>query len=188
MTHSNRDNDKHGGLVNEVRLSTKYGTRALLGGAALLQSLAGARIATAEEPAPAEHAVEEHAAPSKNFGGAPEKSLFSFETAEADKQGGAGASIVPMFQGLGLCLAIFFIGLHLYKRFHKHTEQSVSRRLRLIERIPLSGKSTLVLALRDGKPILLTVGSERVSLLQVDDQQLLSTSLESLCGEEQAVV
>ena len=30
VTHSKRDNDKHGGLVNEVRFTYRYGSAALL--------------------------------------------------------------------------------------------------------------------------------------------------------------
>lgn len=116
-----------------------------------------------------------------------EGSSLSFATAD-DAPGGASASIVPMFQGLALCLAIFFIGLHIYKRWVKPQNGVGQRRIRLLERVALSGKSSLVLAEVDGRSVLLTVGSDRVNVHSLEDSNLLSSSIGNLCAEEQISV
>lgn len=72
--------------------------------------------------------------------------------------------IARLFSGLLICLGVFCCGIYLAKRrgLIKHTGE---RRVSILERIPLTARTSLVLLEKDGKEILLSVGSEQVSYL-----------------------
>lgn len=73
---------------------------------------------------------------------------------------------LKMVQGLAACLAVLLIGSWAVKRHQKGVENNSSRRLKILERLPLAPKTFLVLAEVEGKKILLSVGSERVTMLE----------------------
>ena len=71
----------------------------------------------------------------------------------------------PLAKGLALCLAVFCIIVYLLKRLNPHSVHSGKRRLAVLERLPLSPKSSLVLIQVDGRTRVLAVGSEQVQML-----------------------
>ena len=70
-----------------------------------------------------------------------------------------------MLRGLGLTLGVFFIGLWVYKRLHGTAQQTQKRKLRIVERLSISSKTSLMLVQANGQEILLSVGSDRVSVI-----------------------
>jgi len=97
-----------------------------------------------------------------------------------------GSSAVKLFSALGIALAAFFIGMHLHRRMTGASRPPRSRRLRIIERLPIAGKTALVLVEVDGRPLVLTVGADRVTALESPGTEL--TDVERLCRDEAALV
>jgi flagellar biogenesis protein FliO len=57
--------------------------------------------------------------------------------------------------------------------------------MKVIERMALSQKTALVLAQVDGKSILLSVGAERVTALQMQEiEQVIDLPMELICQED----
>lgn len=77
----------------------------------------------------------------------------------------AGISILTLFQGLGYCLIAFFVGIHLYRKYVLKQSGPSKRHMRVIERLPLSSKSSLLMVEVDGRRVLMALGSERASFL-----------------------
>lgn len=75
-------------------------------------------------------------------------------------------------QGLGLCLGIFFVGLFFLKRYGFIQRQTHSKRLKVLERLPISAKASVVLVDCDGKKMLLGVGSEKVSFCMLQENEM----------------
>jgi len=80
----------------------------------------------------------------------------------------AVASGFSMIQGLGICIGVFLIGVAIYKKYTGATSLrggrlSRGRRLRVVERLSVSSRTALIMAEVDGKPILFTVGPDKVS-------------------------
>jgi flagellar biosynthetic protein FliO len=71
----------------------------------------------------------------------------------------------PLAKGLALCLAVFCVIVFLLKRLNPHSLHSGKRRLAVLERLPLSPKSSLVLIQVDGRTRVIAVGSEQVQML-----------------------
>lgn len=100
------------------------------------------------------------------------------------------ASLVStMLQGLALCLGIFFVGFHFYKRFALKSGVNGRRSLELIDRIPVSAKTHLILVQVEGQKKLFTVGSERVTALDARDlnekrRGQTSAPIELVCESE----
>jgi len=88
-----------------------------------------------------------------------------------------------MFQGLGLCLGGFLVGMYLYRRATGVKSGPHRRRMQVLERVPLAGKTALVLAEVDGRAVLLAVGPDRVTALR--DQHADFTQLGLVCDDEQ---
>jgi flagellar biogenesis protein FliO len=93
---------------------------------------------------------------------------------------------VKLFSALGLALAAFFIGVHLHRRMTGATAPVRSRRLKVVERLPIGAKTALVLVEIDGRPIVLTIGSDRVTALESPSMEL--ADVERLCRDETALV
>jgi flagellar biogenesis protein FliO len=99
-----------------------------------------------------------------------------------------------MFQGLALCLGVFFIGSWVVKRYGPQAGTATNRRIRVVERTTLTPKTALCLIEVDGKQVLLATGSDLVQVLMKDgvvseqgaDQATkgFDESLEVLCAEE----
>lgn len=76
-----------------------------------------------------------------------------------------GISILNLMEGLGYCLAVFFLGIYLYKRFVLRQSGPIKRHMQIVERLQLTTKSSLVLVEIEGRKVVLSVGSERTSFL-----------------------
>lgn len=95
------------------------------------------------------------------------------------------SSVVRMLGGLFLCIGVFGFGIHLYKRHVIPRTGADKRRLQVIERLPLSPKSALLLVRLDGREFLLTSGAEQSRLISLPREQdgVFAEALESACGE-----
>lgn len=82
-------------------------------------------------------------------------------------------SIVRLFQGLGVCIAAFLIGIHFYKKYVLKDNINAPRSLHVIEKIALNGKSQLCVVQYNDKRLLLAVGSDKVTFFQ--DSELLGS-------------
>ena len=76
---------------------------------------------------------------------------------------GAGTSMV---KSLVLCIGIFLVGAALYKRFALKNGTTVGRRIKIVERTPLSSRTFLSIVEVDGKTVILSCGPDRVSFAQ----------------------
>ena len=86
-----------------------------------------------------------------------------WRTDEPSSLAGAGGGMV---KSLLLCIGIFLVGAALYKKFAIKGGAVSGRRIRVIERSPLSSRTFLSLVEVDGKTILLSCGPDRVSFAQ----------------------
>lgn len=96
---------------------------------------------------------------------------------------------VRMLQGLGLCVGLLLVGLHFVKKYGAKNSLGVSgRRMKVLERITVGAKSSLVLVELDGRQILVAVGSDNVSQVQIPAQHAeepeYHDSLEVLCRND----
>ena len=71
----------------------------------------------------------------------------------------------PLAKGLVLCLAVFCVIIFLLKKLNPHAIHSGKRRMAVLERLPLSPKSSLVLIQVEGRTRVIAVGSEQVQML-----------------------
>lgn len=98
--------------------------------------------------------------------------VFENDTAEAGANSLASEndnSIVRLFQGLGLCIAAFLVGVHVYKKYVLKDKVNSPKSLKIEERIALNGKSQLCIVRFNDKRILLAVGPDKVSFFQDND-------------------
>lgn len=97
----------------------------------------------------------------------------------------AKTSALRMLGGLFLCCGLFGFGIQLYKRYVLPRACSDKRRLQIVERLPLSSKSCLVLVKLDGKEMLITTGSENSRLIstQLQRDELFDHSLLAACED-----
>jgi flagellar biogenesis protein FliO len=107
---------------------------------------------------------------------------------EPDSGGLAGTGF-KMFQGLALCVGLLLIGMHFFKKLDaRNRVRSPGRRMRIIERISVAAKTTLVLAEVDGKKILMAVGNDKVSFhpspAQEENGLQLDSNLELICQDD----
>jgi flagellar biogenesis protein FliO len=70
-----------------------------------------------------------------------------------------------MLGGFLFCLGLFAAGIHLYKRFFLRANGTVQRRLRVIERLPITQKNSLLLVELDGREVLLATGPDAPTVL-----------------------
>jgi flagellar biogenesis protein FliO len=99
-----------------------------------------------------------------------------------------------MFQGLALCLGVFFIGSWIARRFGGGAKMVGERRIKILERAALTQKSAICLVEVDGRQVLLSTGSDPVQvLMQSEGASMTPThqeekgfdqSMEVLCAEE----
>lgn len=96
------------------------------------------------------------------------------------------SSAYSMIKGLMLCLGILFVGVHFMKRMTPHRPGARGqRRLAVVERLPISSRSAIVLLEVDGKPVLASVGSEQVQFFAAGQAAAgFSESLEGLCARD----
>lgn len=82
-----------------------------------------------------------------------------------------GASLWQLVQGLGFCIGIFLVGVWAYKKvvLKGGVAPGQARKIKVIERYPLSPRSGLVLVNIDSKQILIATNGDGVSMLQISD-------------------
>lgn len=99
---------------------------------------------------------------------------------EESSQGGSFA--LKVLQGLIICTGVFFIGVFLYRKLSGDRPIAKGRRMRVIERISVAPKASLVLAAVDGKEIVLAVG-DKISLMRLAGSEDYQEEMEILCRE-----
>ena len=109
--------------------------------------------------------------------------------AEKEKKNAAPPSFassgVKMTQGLALCVAILLIGAFLAKKFKVGAVNSGARSMKVLERLPLTPKTALLLAEVQGQRVILSVGSEQVQFLKVaEGESAFASSLDALTTPE----
>lgn len=74
-------------------------------------------------------------------------------------------SMVRMLGGFLFCLGLFGAGIHVYKRYFLQSSGKIERRLRILERLPVSAKNSLLLVELDGRELLLSTGPDSPKML-----------------------
>ena len=97
----------------------------------------------------------------------------------------AQSSVLRMVGGLFLCVGLFGFGIHLYKRYLLPRSLSSDRRLRVVERLQLTQKSSLLLVTLDGKEFLVSTGAEQSRLITPpkSGEEYFDESLSSACAD-----
>jgi len=96
-----------------------------------------------------------------------------------------GGTAFKMFSALGLTVGALLIGLHLYRRFSGAPTPTRARRMRVVERLPIGAKTALVLVEFDGRPMILSVGADRVTTVEPQVSEI--SDVERLCRDEEAL-
>jgi flagellar biogenesis protein FliO len=78
----------------------------------------------------------------------------------------SGNSLFRMFGGLLFCLGVFGAGIHISRKYGFAQPKGSKRRMKVIEKMQLTQKSSLLLVSCDGRELLLTVGPDQARLLQ----------------------
>ena len=78
----------------------------------------------------------------------------------------SGNSMFRMFGGLLFCLGVFGAGIHISRKYGFAQPKGSKRRMKVIEKMQLTQKSSLLLVSCDGRELLLTVGPDQARLLQ----------------------
>lgn len=96
-------------------------------------------------------------------------------------------SFIRMIGGFLLCLGVFAGGIVLYRRYGTMAIRGVSRRLTVIERIPITAKSALSLVSLDGREFLVTSGPDnlRVVSTQTVGKDSFDESLALACNDSE---
>ncbi|MDC0358692.1 flagellar biosynthetic protein FliO [Oligoflexia bacterium] len=100
-----------------------------------------------------------------------------------------------MLQGLAICVGVFLVGVYFIKRFGKQKNYYPDKHLNILERMPLTQKTALLLVEVNGENVLLSVGSDRVNFLKTQDavakveskeqvKDKFDKSLDVICKEE----
>ena len=94
-------------------------------------------------------------------------------------------SALRMIGGLFLCFGLLGGGVHIYRRYVLPRAMSDKRRLQIVERLPLSAKSSLLLVKLDGKEFMLSTGPEAARLIAPPRQseELFDETLNIACDE-----
>lgn len=79
-----------------------------------------------------------------------------------------------MIQGLAVCGFVLCVGVWGYKRYILKAPTVISRKMKIIERMPLSPRSTLVLIEVEGKKKLVAMGSDPVSFHDLAESESFS--------------
>ncbi len=99
-------------------------------------------------------------------------------------EGPVETSGVKMVKGLAFCVGVFMIGIAVTQRMRSRAPRACGSGMRIIERLPLTQKTALLLIEHDGKQIMLAVGSEHVTF-QPSAPSAQEGALELVCQEEQ---
>lgn len=95
---------------------------------------------------------------------------------------------LTMTKGLGLCLGVLFIGLHLLKRTRAILPSS-SQAIMVVSRAPLTNKTSIALVECNGRQFLCGVGTEPVTIheLTSDNDRGNNNCGHALCRSEEQV-
>ena len=93
-----------------------------------------------------------------------------------------------MLQGLALCIGAFLVGFGIFKKITGRTSQTAGRTMKVLDRIPLAAKTMLVLVEVEGRKFLLTVGSDRSTVVRLEQHENrraeFDESIELLCKDD----
>ncbi len=89
---------------------------------------------------------------------------------EADKTSGLPpvdltASLFSMFKGLAICILLLFALIWVLKKIKSPIVSGQGKKLKIIERLPVSARSSLLLVEVNKKQILVGVGPDNVNLV-----------------------
>ncbi len=105
-----------------------------------------------------------------------------------DTEQGFGAAGASMFKSLAFCLGILLVGLAVYRKLNRRNETGGSKRIRVLEKVPLTHRSVLVLLEVDGRKIVASAGQDHVSFLNMDggakEENTFEQSLKEVCVKE----
>ena len=76
------------------------------------------------------------------------------------------SSMIRMVGGFLFCLGIFGGGIHIYRKYTGVAISSAKRRVKIIERLALTQKTSLLLVSFDGKELLISSGPDQTRLIQ----------------------
>jgi len=89
-----------------------------------------------------------------------------------------------MVQGLAACLAVLFLGLAAYRRYHPGAQQAGNSSLRLLERLPINQRTALILVEVDGEKMLLGINGDTIVPIQKPERRIESISLHDAIERE----
>ena len=87
-----------------------------------------------------------------------------------------------VLEALALCVGVLFAGLGLYRKFTGDRPVAKGRRMRVVERVMVAPKTSLVLARVDGKEIVLAIG-DKVSFLELDTDEQYINEMDLVCRD-----
>ena len=98
----------------------------------------------------------------------------------------SGASLVSrMFQGLGLSVGAFLIGIALYRKYKGvGASEHSGRKLKVLERIPINSKTALCLVKCADREFLVSVGPDKVQMQELLDNGGSELSYEEPCATD----
>ena len=87
---------------------------------------------------------------------------------------GSGA-IVMMLQGLAFCVGIFLIGSWIFKRYapRRFVASASGRRMKIVERLAVTSRSSIALIEVDGREVLVSLGSESTQMLSLPNKDFI---------------
>ncbi|NMC62764.1 MAG: hypothetical protein GYA55_06290 [SAR324 cluster bacterium] len=85
----------------------------------------------------------------------------------AGPEGNIEGAGLAMFKSLLICVGIFLIGVALYKKLYMKKPQIAPKRIKVLERGQINHRNFLALIEVDGKNVLVSYGSDRVSMLGI---------------------
>lgn len=101
------------------------------------------------------------------------------------------SSGMNMLQGLGVCVGLFLVVAHFLKKYGGAGKPGKGNRLRVIDKCLLAPKTHLMMIEVDGEGYLITVGSERVTLIrspsnsEITQAITLDQALKEICESEE---
>ena len=117
-----------------------------------------------------------------------ERSKASVSDWRTDSETNVSTQGFKMLQGLALCIGAFLIGFGIFKKVSGRTAQISGRTMKVLDRIPLAAKTMLVLAEVEGRKYLITVGSDRSTVVKLEQSEHrpaeFDESIELLCKDE----
>ena len=144
-----------------------------------LASVAAAQVAVSEETMSRLSALKRSA-----LAQAAEASVVAGETTALPvAQPENTSSGLKVVQALALCIGVLLVGAWFFRRYWGSGVQYAGRRLKIREKLSVSPRTALVLVEVDGRPLVLALGSEKVTFCDQD----LSYSIDQTALAAEAV-